>query len=45
MSYETYAKLMLCLEEMEKELNKVAAVVGHPSYEEFYTEEKLQKAA
>lgn len=36
MSKENYEKCMACLDIIELELNKIAAIVGHCSYEEFW---------
>lgn len=36
MSKENYEKCMACLDIIELELNKIAASVGHCSYEEFW---------
>lgn len=35
MSVENYNKIMSYLDVIENELNKVAAIVGHCSYDEF----------
>lgn len=35
MSYNNYYLIMKCLDIIEKELNNIAAHVGHPSFNEF----------
>lgn len=41
MTNETYEKVMEVLDVIEEELDKLASVVGHESFEEFIKEIKL----
>lgn len=45
MSHNDFVKAMSYLDAIESELNKIAESVGHASFEEFFKEEPLQKAA
>lgn len=36
---ETYIKIITYLDIIEAELNKIAAEIGHPSFEDFFKEE------
>ncbi|MGD1527133.1 hypothetical protein [Vibrio owensii] len=35
MSYINYVKIMICLDILEEELNKIAKIAGHETFDEF----------
>ncbi|HAV1342842.1 hypothetical protein VB319_09230 [Vibrio parahaemolyticus] len=45
MSNESYKTIMSLLDVVESELNKIAKVVGHVSFDEFMADEKEKKQA
>jgi len=44
MNFEDYNKAMSYLDVIEEEMNKIAAKFGHPSFDEFFSEEQLLAA-